>query len=257
MEMSFSSNYFEGKKIMTTTAYIICKDEIDNKVQALKRLIGDANIPVNVVQIEVPKDISYPKSLDQNDMAEIYRFIWCLNEARKSHPTHHLIILKGDSTSNVNSDELKEIISQIESSKYDLAYLSKWGDACEKYDLEQASKIGKSLLLKSHSPNGTQALVVSPQCRDKLLGLVSLDNNQKIQDYTTGLSDFFNDLIVSSNLEALAIIPNAFNSNFDDLKSGRKLNECSNDKGKGTLYMIIGSILVILIISVIIICMKK
>ncbi len=242
---------------MTTTAYIICKDKIDNKVQALKQLTGDANIPVNVVQIEVPKDISYPKSLNQDEMAEIYRFMWCLNEARKSHPTHHLLLLKGDSTSNVNSDELKEIVNQIESSKYDIAYLSKWGDACEKYDLEQAAKVGKSLLLKSHSPNGTQALVVSPQCRDKLLGLVSLGNNQKIQDYTTGLSDFFNDLIASSNLEALAIVPNAFNASIDDLKSMQKLSECSSGKDNGTVYIIGASFIVLLIIFIIIICTRK
>jgi len=237
--------------------YIVCKDEsaiTSPKVINLSNLMAGAVVKTHIVAIDIPDDVSYPKSLTKSEMEEIYRFVWCLNDADASYPSYHTLIVKGDSTLMTNTENLYEILSKISEQDYDVAYLSSWNENCDAIDIGSKVEAGDNILFKSVSPHGCQALMVSPSCREKLLDIVRDEKETKTNDYNDDLSTFLNDLIITKKINAIGVTPNVF---IPDLTTvdGRKLmnqmNQCAQMPStmlNGMTWMIALVIVILLVL---------
>jgi hypothetical protein len=239
--------------------YIITQEgKKTNNTNDIKNVFKD--FQVNVVDIEIPKDLNYPSTLSKDDMKEIYRFIWCLNDSRKTHPKRHVLTIKDDSIPKISSKDVKELMSELIKNNFDLTYLSTWNN-------KQSYNNDNKVLVKSDPSNSTQALLVNPKGRDKLLGLVSLSNTDKITDYNIRLPLFLNNLISNNNISALAVVPSPFEITNQDkvinkpVVMRKSCNTCSTTSNKQTdytyLYIILGAFLALIITIVIILLIKK
>jgi hypothetical protein len=241
-------------------------DKTNDKTNDIKNLFKD--FQVNIVDIEIPKDLSYPTTLSKDDMKEIYRFIWCLNDSRKMYGKRHVLTIKNDSIPKISSTDMKELIDEILKNTYDLTYLSTWNN-------KDSYKNDNKVLVKSNPSNSSQALLIHPKCRDKLLGLVSLSNSDKIKDYNVRLPLFLNNLISNNNISALAIVPSPFEIKRETKDNDKPLllkKSCNNKNNNNNnnnskcvkqnkdytyLYIILGAFLALIITIVIILLIKK
>jgi len=260
----FNSNYFHNKNIMIDNkivAYIISQEGKDDNINDIKSTLKD--IQVNVVDIEVPKELDYPRTLTKDDMKEIYKFIWCLNDSRKTHSKKHVLLIKSDSIPKIKKNEFKEMMNELIKNNFDITYLTSWNNKQDYINPD------KKILVKSDPTNSTQSLLINPKCRDKLLGLVSLGNSDKISDYNIRLSLFLNNLVSNNNLTALAIIPSAFDVKSESSHQNIVKKSCSacslkpstsqsySSTNYTVLYIILGAFLALIITIVIILLVKK
>jgi hypothetical protein len=211
-------------------AYIVCQKDSDSsssKVLNLSNLLAGAVSKTHIVDIEIPSDISYPKSLTKEEMKEIYRFMWCLNNSSRSYPDHHTLIVKSDSTMMTNTDNLSDVLTKITEQEYDISYLSSWNENCDAIDFGGKIEAGDNLIFKSVSPHGCQALMTSPDCRETLLDIIKDEKDVKTHDYNDDLSTFLNDLIVTKKINAIGVTPNVFIPDVTT-ENGKKLMEQMN-----------------------------
>jgi hypothetical protein len=135
-----------------------------------------------------------------------------------------VLIILDSSTTLLNYDLLKSYIMQISTLEldYDLCYLSKWQDQCQKHTTIEDQKDIKM----TYSPHGLQAIMFSPKCRDNILGL---DSKHSFNIDTDDLDYELNLNVENSTFKAITLKTNLFN--FDPNLARRntdynKFNEC-------------------------------
>ena len=155
---------------------------------------------------------------------------------------------------------------------WDLFYLGDYLDCCEKFQKWCNSKNSKMIkILRTFSPNGTQALLWSPKGRDRFLGKIPMRNKKFIHhsylNYDDNLSLSLNREIREKNLIALTSKPIFFTFDVlfskspedllklcecapcEDIKNEDSLEEFDNFRYVPLVSFVIFSIIVVLIIS--------
>jgi hypothetical protein len=141
------------------------------------------------------------------------------------------LLVLNSSVSQLHSETLAEKIRLVleQGLDYDLCYLCKWNDQCQKYinvDLEEED-VGGHLVVSS-SPHGLQAVIYTRQARDILLGAKEMRNGGK---WAAGddWSSSINKEILKGNFKAICFVPNLLDYDISlarDDSDYLKLNEC-------------------------------
>lgn len=213
------------------TVYIL---ETDNysRSEDLRHLFEESIFAVNIVEISVPPNI-YPK-LKREDAEDLYRIKWCLNDARDKNLDEHIIIIKDTSITNASSQDIAQIIAYTQRMGcWDICYLCKWMDRCDLYT-DKINIPGHSIAVtKAYSPDGCQALFLSPRGRDIVLGHYPLINGDYLDigsDPKLSLSIILSKAIKDDQLQAVCLVPNLFNINTANINSDtNKFRECLHD----------------------------
>ena len=188
-----------------------------------------------------------------------YRYLETL---KKSNPKCYTLIVKSDSVTLVPAQTIRRILGEIvKETGWDVCYLCKWLDRCDLY--KNAKDLGSGSLVKTLSPHGLQALVFSPQGKQRILGLEKL----RTGGYFLSKGDLDSDLnrtISSGGLIALATTPNLFD--YDVLLATKssdllKASECvrpttnqtnlssgPNDPGTHPFVWFIAVILIVILV---------
>lgn len=121
-------------------------------------------------------------------------FISCVNSCPRNK---FCFWIKGNSVTTADTENIRNYLSERLDEKWDLLYLCKWMDQCDRYTDYNRSDTG-FFTVRSLSPNGVQALIVSPTGKEKLQKL-------RIKD-ERGLLDH----IKEEKLVAYSSVPNIF-----------------------------------------------
>jgi hypothetical protein len=127
---------------------------------------------------------------------------WALNQGLEKSPNSSILLIKNTSVTYADSITIERIVKAINVQTYDVAYLSKWLDQCDKYTSKQAINGTMAVMAKTVAAQGFQAVLISPSGRDKIL---LVENSS--QDFGTWMSGE----VASNNIVALCCIDNVFN----------------------------------------------
>lgn len=237
--MSCESYSLEQRHGNYIVVYILETEEsggtqISTRSEVVRHLFNDPLFITNIVKIDVPEDwIKKYKNLSKEDAEELYRYRWCLNDARQRSSQAYVIVIKDTSTSNVDSRTIAEIVSATRKlNNWHLCYLCKWMDRCDLYT-DKVPITGKATVIaKTYSPYGCQALFFSPYGRDIILEGEKMKNGEYI-NYNQSLSNTLNRCIEKKYIDATCIVPNLISY---DLSCGvyNELTECRNPNNNGT-----------------------
>ena len=198
-------------------------------------------------------DFTGPLSEDKfNDkgvtISDTKQVLACLNDAFSKHSDKYVFLIKDTSVTHVTSHTLTNVVktaiglnSSDGEADWDLCYLCRWDDRCDLYDEKDknfpsvTTKRGNKLV-KSKSPHGLQAVVVSPRGRDIILGSAK-DHNDEVFNCgkTKDLSLYLNGKIEKGGLHAVCIIPNIFEFNVllaKNMSDYAKLSGCRRGGGR-------------------------
>jgi len=167
----------------------------------------------------IPKD-------RKNDKSQL------LIETLKKAPNNKWILyIKDNSITNANTSLIKDIIYQSidyynNKKEWDLFYLSKWFDRCDLYtkSKDYIYRLHNSWITRTYSPNGEQAILLSPKGVRKILDIEKTQNENINYEYKNIIKK-----IEDGSLIAITITPNLFSydvlmsKNVSDLA---KTSEC-------------------------------
>ena len=194
--------------------------------------------PVKAEQKSVPTS-SFPSfspfttKMTERDQREIKQVQTVLKQAREKYPSRYLIIVKDTTVSNASPETIASIVkSVIKSGTFDLAYLSKWSDRCSMYTDKKILDNGVTVVVKTQSPLGVQAILFSPNGRDRVSSGKFMKNG-KIFRLEKPLGNQLNDEIFNGNLEAFCVVPNLMHFDITHATSYadyQKMTECEIPK---------------------------
>ena len=142
-------------------------------------------------------------------------------------------IIKDTSVTACSADTIKDIIQYIIGVRgFDICYLCKWNDKCHLYTSQIATTLDRHVnLVRTRSPNGLQAILISPSGRDILLRRKPMLNGEYLGN-TDSLDKRLNTEIYNGNIIAMCTSINIFNydtcMNATNNKDYEKLCECVN-----------------------------
>lgn len=170
-----------------------------------------------------------------------YRLLISLKNAEVDLPNKYILYILDTSVTNSTSDYITDAISKAielneNGNKWDIVYLNKWNENCDK--IREITHISDSLgiFTSSYSPKGLQAVLVSPDGRDRLLGKRSMENGRTFHaDYNT-IEDKLVKAIEEKNIVSVNIQPNLFEYDIryatsadDYIKTHECLEKSSHD----------------------------
>src|SRR5207237_4593864 len=149
--------------------YLLTNDPRSDSIRKLSGLFTSDMFSIKIV--DVNPDIKEDRESENYlQLEESYKVNHCLIDSNEKHGKNHILILKDTSITHVNAEIVEEIIKKaIESSKFHLCYLCKWMDRCDLYTGKKELR-KTSILAKTQAPHGIQALLISSERRDILLG---------------------------------------------------------------------------------------
>jgi hypothetical protein len=211
--------------------YILSADANSPRATQAKSLFSNGLFIVNIVTMSTPNNLVTSPKQGHDDAVEAYRVSWCLNHARNQYPTNYVIVAKDTSVSNADPDTIADIVSAATNSKdWNLCYLCKWLDRCDLYADKKPIEGMTTLIAKTQSPHGVQAIMFSPDGRDIILGQKPMKNNQAFTPITQPLGIQLNEAITSGWIDATCIVPNLIEYDVTAARSAhdyQKLNECA------------------------------
>ena len=211
----------ELKRIMSVIVYILTDDANGKNANYLKRKFNSHLFHVKAVSI------SYDK--DNKSKAEMYRFRWCLKDAKKNYPGDYVLIVKDTSITHSSSNDIENVVSKaMENPGWDLCYLCRWLDRCDLYDKGIHIEDHGTALVKTKSPNGTQCILFSKSGRDIILGGRKMRDKSYFKcDHSLG--NKLNSEISKDNIKAICAHPNLFTYNVlsgENTGDLAKMSEC-------------------------------
>lgn len=213
--------------------YILSTDPESIRTTMVQSLFDHPMFRTNIVNITPPAVIptpTYDAKLELTPFNEAFRVNWCLSNGQQRYPRSNLIVVKDTSVSNTDAGTIAEIVSAaITSGNWDLCYLCRWLDRCDLYTDKKPITGRTTLIAKTQSPQGVQAIMFSPIGRDRVLGTARLSNGDTFTPIRKPLGVQLNEVITSGALTATCIVPNLIE--YDITASTRssdylKLNEC-------------------------------
>lgn len=143
-----------------------------------------------------------------------------LIEAAERSSLEYCIIIKDTSITSFSPEEITKAV--YGSRQGDIVYLSRWEDRCDLFVDETTINISEKSnikMVKTFSPHGLQALMISPKIRDFIRGVDFR--------YETYLETILNDLIQKGIIKAYAFLPNLFE--YDMMVYASSINEFNHN----------------------------
>jgi len=178
----------------------------------------------------------YSFNFDRQSDKSIFMLYLALLHSKEEYPEEYCLFVKDSSCSTANPQSIADIIraslseeyggylsskgirnedgkeneerksEERKSSSWDLLYLSKWHDLCTHYSNAYPIPNSNVSLVNTKSPNGLQAIVVSPSGRDKLL-------TSQTHDWEGNLNKSINESIYNGHMNAITCSPNCISYN--------------------------------------------
>ena len=168
---------------------------------------------LRVVNIPPPATLDIPPTMTEGQALEIYRFNKVLTESAREYPDKYTLVIKDSAVTVTTPNVLEEIIkTALALAGWDLFYLTRWLDACEKYcnRVDVEGSFAMTTIVRTMSPNGTQAIIFSPQGRNTIIGRQKMTNGRWFTPINIPLGTKFNEEITLGNLQAICTVPNVF-----------------------------------------------
>lgn len=227
-DQSFDSK--SPKKTGKVTVYILTDDSECPSVVSLNKLFLTNPFKIEIVTQKTPHDLltsiaNYSEER-RSQIDESHRVAWCLKESAQKCPGDFILILKDSSVTHASAGSIESIIQKIiTSGKWHLCYLCKWMDRCDIYSDKKEIHGRSAILAKTQAPHGIQALLISPEGRDILLGEKPMKNGKlmnsiasgKFGHESEGLNSTLTEFILKGYLDAICVVPNLFD--FDITKA--------------------------------------
>lgn len=220
---------------MRTVVYILAQDPDSERTAMVERLFDNELFVVHVVNIAIPRDqrLTSGPGITANQAVEAYRVTWCLRDAKERYPDLSVAVIKDTSVSNADSTTIADIVNEtLQQPGWHLCYLCKWHDRCDLYTNKKVLDGRSTIIAKSHSPHGVQAILFSVEGRDIILGARPLKNGQRFPEaITRPIGLLFNEAIMDGALDAVAVVPNLIEFDVNAARSNAdfaKLSECRN-----------------------------
>ena len=206
---------------MSVIVYILTDKPNGKNAKYLKRKFNSSLFHV--------KAISIPYNKGGKSEAEMYRFRWCLKNAKKNFPGDYVLIVKDTSITHSSSNDIECVVNKaIENPGWNLCYLCRWLDRCDKYEKGINIEDHGTALVKTTSPNGTQCILFSTSGRDIILGGKKMKNKSYFKcDHDLGAK--LNSEISNDNIKAICAHPNLFSYNVlsgENTGDLAKMSEC-------------------------------
>lgn len=198
---------------MEVIVYLLTENADSPRTHQIRGLFNHPTFITDIVTMESPSQFPGSK-LNYSDNLERHRVMWCLNNAKTEYPLSPIIIVKDTTVSVASPETIGCRISQIlSSSGWDLCYLCKWLDRCDLYTEKKTLDNGTTMVVKTQAPQGFQAVLLTPEGRDKLLSK---------KDLSLSLQDQIHQQIKSDELKVIAIVPNLLNYDQNAVKENQK-----------------------------------
>lgn len=244
------------------TRVIVCLLTADQGAPHVQRLIGlfsDPLFKVTVVTVVPLAGIQNTSSMTAGQTINAQRILDALIKAREEGQDMYTIVIKDSSVSSSSSAHIASTVTTMLDLQvdWDVAYLTRWLDRCDLY--KDSERVGdtSTVVTKTISPNGTQALLFSPLGRDRVLGLKKMRDGESFLPLDRSIDAALNDAMENGSMIAYATVPNLFE--FDVLLASSvsdlaKMSDCRNPPtgtNKGALpfmwfiLVVLGVILVI------------
>lgn len=244
---------------ITVVVYIL-QDGIEDRRAEMKTFFKETeDLKYKIILPEIHYQSKHNSIHPKEAHKEAYHVGWCLLDAKENYPDQNIIILKDTCLCNASQETLQTILQKYieQSSEFHLGYLCRWEDKCHFHS--DKKPITGGYIAKTVSPNGLQALMVTPEGREILVGAKPMKNGHFFKPETS-LNDHLNREIYNGNIEAICVVPNLFSYDIRQAQSNEdfvKVNECESvpsglySKGSSINQYIILLIIIILLIFII------
>jgi len=151
-----------------------------------------------------------------------------LKMARNLDEDAPVLVISDKIITHASAEKIRTVIDRaLNVGDFDLLYLTKFMDRCQL--MTKVEKQQETTLMRTLSPEGTDAILYTPEARDIVLGLRKMSNGQRFT-IKTNLSHDLQQQIYNGNLKALCTMPNLFTydvaMNSSTNQDFRKVNEC-------------------------------
>ena len=183
-----------------------------HKVQKLIRYFNSSPFFILKITNLPPKaKVNVNGGMTQEQAIEICRFDQVLTEAADEYPNKYVIVIKDTSIATSSPKSLERTIRKVkEFGEWDVCYLTRWLDLCNLYKDPIKIKGSMKVIVRTLSPNGTQALLFSPEGRDIVIGRKKMKNGKYFTPIQIPLGSKLNQEISNKNLFALCTFPKEF-----------------------------------------------
>ena len=230
------NNEHEGKnRGDDKIAVLILKtsNNLHDHVNELKNLFSSSVFHTEVYQNEKSALVHETGKLSAENIDEIYMITSALEYAAKKWPSSSVVLVKDSSGSNVDrqamSDKLRLALDKIDG--FELCYLCKWLDQCQKYidtSIDEEDVSGGSKFMWTQSPNGVQSIMFTPKGRDVVIRKQPMRNG-KLFSVSKPMSVQLKEEILSGNIKAICTVPNLIDFDISLAKNNSefmRLNQC-------------------------------
>lgn len=263
--------------------YILTDHPKSERVETVRRIFSNKYFAVSIVSV-CPKNLKDSNREDaKSDAAsssssselksdkfceaadeleiEYYRIIASMNDSYMHHNKNHLIIVKDTSISVANSDTVADIVSHVkQKGNFDVSFLSVWQQRCDLYTNKEQVMSNGSMIVKTQSSSGIQAVMFSPEGRDIILGKTRMKDGQYFKlEKANDIGFSMNKEILNGNIGATCLVPNLINFDPTTAKSNtdyEKTRQCADpktDPNQGTGLSSFWWILVLILIIILLI----
>ena len=189
--------------------YIITQNPRGDATKNVKRLFQNQLFHIHRLSID---DNNLEAKNVNEETRELAHITGCLRHSKENFPNHHFIIIKDTSVSVAGSDKIASAISKcINMGGWDVFYLCEWQERCDLLNnftsLDDSSGLSAA---KTNNAKGIQALLISPEGREMLLGDKPLRNGKIIQ-FEGNVSNTLASAVEDGAVLAQTTIPNIIN----------------------------------------------
>ncbi|SNW62883.1 Hypothetical protein ORPV_979 [Orpheovirus IHUMI-LCC2] len=197
-----------SKNNSQVSVFISTDNENKVEVKNLTNLFND-NIFTDIIYVE-----KKPPSGSLLHIAP-YRLLISLKNADVELPNKYILYILDTSVTISTSDYITDAISKAiqlneNGNRWDIVYLNKWNENCDKIREITHVSDGLGVFTSSYSPKGLQAVLISPDGRDRLLGKRSMENGRTFHADYNNIEDKLVKAIEDKNIVSVNIQPNLF-----------------------------------------------
>lgn len=210
--------------------YILTTESRNSGIQNVSRLFSHPMFDVIVPNQRTSLRTEFLAKLSQAAAEEATKIISILALSADSAPDKSIIIVKDNSISHLNPEHMAARIKSILATKdsFDIFYLCKWNDRCQLFTNKQSLPDTATFITQTQSPHGFQAVIVTPQGRDIILGRTTMANDLKFK-IDRPIHEQLTTEISNGNIIAYCSTPNLIDFDIRHAMSNSdfaKLNEC-------------------------------
>lgn len=199
------------------------------EIQRVAKLFDDDLFAISITTID--------QTSPHKDRVEQELIDMCLQNQAKHHKNEHMIIIKDSSTSLASPEVIAKFVSSaIEAKDWDICYLNRWADRCDLNANVKDTGVNSSIA-ETYAPQGAQAILISPNARDIMLGKKPLKNQQPFT-MTGNFAQTLNHYVGHGLLVALCAKPNLIVFDPNLVKTAEdliKTSECLQPEIKNNL----------------------